>query len=100
MAASAIILISAIALYLPTVHHPFANLDDMGYVYENPHVLDGLTWGTIKWAARSFEHNNWHPLTWLSHALDSQLFGIDPAGHHATNLAFHALNAVVVFWVM
>ena len=100
LAASAIILISTIALYLPTVHHPFANLDDMGYVYENPHVQDGLTWGTIKWAARTFERNNWHPLTWLSHALDSQLFGIDPAGHHATNIAFHAINAVVLFWVM
>ena len=100
LAASLVLLIAACLLYLPTVHHPFANLDDQGYVYENPQVQDGLTWTTIKWSIRTFEQHNWHPLTWISHAIDSQLFGIDPAGHHAMNIAFHALDAVVLFWVL
>jgi hypothetical protein len=97
---SAVLLIAASLLYLPIVHHPFANLDDQGYVYENLHVQEGLTWDTIKWALRTFDDNNWHPLTWISHALDCQLFGIDPAGHHAMNIVYHAVDVVVLFWVL
>ena len=82
------------------MHDPFANIDDMGYVYENLHVQAGLTWETIKWAALAFDDNNWHPLTWISHAVDCQLFGIDPAGHHAMTIVFHALDALVLFWVL
>ncbi len=100
IALSLVLLIASSLLYLPIIHHPFANIDDQGYVYENLHVQDGLTWGTIKWAARTFDDNNWHPLTWLSIALDCQMFGIDPAGHHAMNIVYHALDAVVLFWVL
>jgi protein O-mannosyl-transferase len=92
-------LVSAL-LYLPIIHHPFANIDDQGYVYENLHVQEGLTWDTIRWSAFSFEDSNWHPLTWLSIALDCQLFGIDPAGHHAMNIVYHAIDVVVLFWVL
>ncbi len=100
VALSLVLLIASSLLYLPIVHHPFANIDDQGYVYENLHVQDGLTWPMFKWAARSIEDSNWHPLTWISHALDCQLFGIDPAGHHAMNIVFHAVNGVVLFWVL
>lgn len=102
---SLLLLVATLALYYPVVHHPFANLDDSGYVYGNPHVQDGLTWSTVKWAFTSFgpvtpEVPDWHPLTWLSHALDCQLFDVDPAGHHVVNLVWHSLDAVVLFWVL
>ncbi len=97
---SVVLALASALLYLPIVHHPFANIDDMGYVYENLHVQEGLTWDTIKWAALSRDDSNWHPLTWLSIALDCQLYGIDPAGHHAMNIVYHTIDAVVLFWVL
>ncbi len=97
---SLVLLAATIALYLPVIHHPFVNMDDMGYVYENLHVQDGLSWPTIKWAILSFDDNNWHPITWFSHALDCQMFGIDPAGHHVMNAIWHAVDVVVLFWVL
>ena len=72
----------------------------MGYVYENLHVQEGLTWPTIKWAIRTFDDNNWHPVTWISHSLDCQMFGIDPAGHHIMNAMWHSVDVVVLFWVL
>ena len=102
---SLLLLVATLGLYYPVVHHPFANLDDRGYVYGNPHVQDGLTWTTVKWAFTSFgpvtpEVPDWHPLTWLSHALDCQMFDVDPAGHHAVNIVWHSLDAVTLFWVL
>ena len=95
-----LLLAATLALYLPVVHHTFANLDDIGYVTGNPQVQDGLTWPTIKWALLTFAEDNWHPLTWLSHSLDCEMFDLDPAGHHAVNAIWHALDAVVLFWVL
>lgn len=100
LAISAALLIATMALYYPVIHHPFANMDDMGYVYENLHVQEGLTWPTIKWSMVTFDDNNWHPVTWLSHSLDCQLFGIDPAGHHIMNALWHSVDVVVLFWVL
>jgi protein O-mannosyl-transferase len=97
---SLVLLVATVALYYPVIHHPFTNVDDQGYVYENLHVQDGLTWNTFTWAMRTFDDSNWHPLTWFSHALDCQLFGIDPAGHHAMNMAWHAVDAVLLFWIL
>ncbi|MGO9305849.1 MAG: hypothetical protein ACLP3R_19495 [Candidatus Korobacteraceae bacterium] len=97
---SLVLLAATIALYFPVIHHPFANMDDMGYVYENLHVQDGLTWPTIKWALLTFDDNNWHPVTWFSHSLDCQLFGIEPAGHHMMNAVWHSVDAMVLFWVL
>jgi hypothetical protein len=97
---SAALLIATMALYYPVIHHPFANLDDMGYVYENLHVQDGLSWPTIKWAITTFDDNNWHPVTWISHSMDCQMFGIDPAGHHIMNALWHSVDVVVLFWVL
>jgi protein O-mannosyl-transferase len=97
---SLVLVFATSLLYLPIIHHPFANMDDSGYVYQNLYVQDGLTWETIKWAALSRDDNNWHPLTWLSIALDCQMFGIDPAGHHAMAIVYHAIDGVVLFWVL
>ena len=96
---SVVLAAATILLYLPVIHHPFANLDDQGYVYENLHVQDGLTWPMLKWALTTLDDNNWHPLTWVAHATDCQLFGIDPAGHHMMAAVWHTADALVLFWV-
>jgi tetratricopeptide (TPR) repeat protein len=89
-----------IALYSPVIGHSFVVLDDSEYVTGNPHIHDGLGWNTIKWAFTSTEAANWHPLTWLSHALDYQLFALDPAGHHLDSVLIHALNAALLFLLL
>ena len=87
-------------LYNPVSHHPFVNYDDDRYVTDNSHVQNGLRWDTVKWAFTTYDEANWHPLTWLSHALDCQLFGLNPAGHHYVNVILHAVNVVLLFWVL
>lgn len=78
----------------------FTNCDDPPYVLRNEHVRAGLTLETLRWAWSSTEAANWHPATWVSHALDCTLWGLNPAGHHATSVVIHALNAVLVFLVL
>jgi hypothetical protein len=95
-----VLVFATIALYYPVHDHPFINYDDRDYVYENPQVQTGLNWSSVKWAFTTSAAGNWHPLTWLSHELDCQLFGLNPAGHHDVNVFFHALNAVLLFWVL
>src|ERR1022692_2003968 len=91
---------ATLALYYPVHHHPFVNYDDSIYVTENPHVQSGLDWDTVKWAFTTYDAGNWHPLTWLSHTLDCQLFELNPAGHHDINLLLHVLNVLLLFWVL
>jgi protein O-mannosyl-transferase len=69
-------------------------------VLPNTHVLGGLTWDNVKWAFTTCRDGNWQPLTWLSHALDCQLFGHNPIGHHCTSLLLHAANAVLLFLLL
>jgi protein O-mannosyl-transferase len=95
-----VLAVAAVALYYPAIHHPFVNYDDDGFVTENVHVQSGLNWDTVEWAFTTYDTANWHPVTWLSHALDCQLFQLDPAGHHGTNVLLHALNAVLLFWIL
>jgi Flp pilus assembly protein TadD len=95
-----LLVVATLALYNPVIHHPFVNFDDDRYVTDNIHVRAGLHWETVTWAFTSFDEANWHPLTWLSHALDCQLFGQNPAGHHYANVLLHALNVVLLFWVL
>jgi len=95
-----VLVVATIVLYYPAIHHPFVNYDDDGYVTENHHVQSGLTWDTVAWAFTSYDQANWHPVTWLSHALDWQLFQLDPAGHHGTNVLLHALNVALLFWIL
>ena len=87
-------------VYLPVVHNGFVNYDDPDYITNNPHVQAGLTWPGIVWAFQSGEASNWHPLTWISHMMDCQLFGLNPAGHHLTSLLFHTANALLLFIVL
>ena len=80
--------------------HEFVHYDDDKYVMENPHVPTGLTRESIKWAFTATHASNWHPLTWLSHMLDCQLYGLNPRGHHVSSLLFHAANTVLLFLVL
>ncbi len=94
-----------VAVYSPLHAHPFAALDDGPYFYGNPHVRAGLTQDTVKWAFTSMgsvtpDVPDWHPVAWLSHALDSEIFGPAPAGPHDVNLLLHGLNAVLLLWVL
>jgi tetratricopeptide (TPR) repeat protein len=83
--------------FLPTLRQGFITYDDPIYVSENAHVKGGITWANAAWAMRSTEASNWHPLTWLSHMADCSLYGIEPWGHHLTNVLLHALNALLLF---
>jgi tetratricopeptide (TPR) repeat protein len=85
------------ALYWPMTHHEFIAFDDDGYITGNPHVNAGLTWSGVAWAFQSGYAANWHPLTWLSHMLDCQWYGLNPGGHHSTNLLFHLANTLLLF---
>jgi tetratricopeptide (TPR) repeat protein len=89
-----------LALYNPVNRHPFVNYDDDRYVTENSHVRQGLTGDTIAWAITSTEQANWHPLTWMSHALDVSLFRLNPAGHHFTSILIHIVNAILLFLLL
>jgi tetratricopeptide (TPR) repeat protein len=86
--------------YNPIIHNGFIGYDDSEYITDNPHVRAGLTWATVQWAFTTYFFANWHPLTWLSHALDCQLFGLNPAGHHYVNVLLHALNAGLLFLLL
>jgi len=95
-----LLLVITLALYNPVSRNGFVNFDDDRYVTGNPYVRAGLHWKTIAWAFTSLDQANWHPLTWLSHALDCQLFQLNPAGHHYINLLLHAANALLLFLIL
>jgi hypothetical protein len=78
----------------------FTNYDDHAYVTDNPYVKAGLTNQSVSWAFTKSHANNYHPLTWLSHMLDCQLFELDPSWHHLTNLWFHIANTLLLFWLL
>jgi hypothetical protein len=87
------------AVFGQTLAHEFVDYDDNDYVFENPVVAQGLTFKGIVWAF-SFHACNWHPLTWLSHMLDCQLYGLNPAGHHLTNVLLHTATVIALFLVL
>jgi protein O-mannosyl-transferase len=84
-------------VYWPVFSGGFLNYDDPQYVTQNPPVRAGLTWDSVGWALTARHSSNWHPLTWISHMLDCELYGLQPAGHHATNLFFHVVNTLLLF---
>ena len=93
-------LVVAVALiYGRTLGHDFVNYDDPNYVVENAHVRAGLSLEGFRWALTTFHASNWHPLTWLSHMLDCQVFGLNPGRHHLVNLLLHLANAILMFLV-
>src|SRR5271168_190394 len=95
-----LLVVATLAFYNPIVHNQFIDFDDSNYIVKNPQIRSGLTWNTVKWSFTTFREGNWHPLTWLSHSLDYQLFQLDPAGHHYTSLLLHAFNAVLLFLLL
>ncbi len=94
------LVVSVFAIYWQTRGHAFIEYDDQIYLFENPHVRSGLSLENIQWAFSSVYAANWHPLTWISHMLDVELFGMNPAGHHLTSVFLHAVNAVLLFTLM
>jgi protein O-mannosyl-transferase len=92
--------LTTVALYERCLSNDFINFDDRTYINENGHLRSGVTLETVHWAFTTYSAGNWHPLTWLSHALDVQVFGLNPTGHHAVNVLLHALNAVLVFLLL
>jgi len=96
-----LLLIAAVlGVYGPVVGHDFINFDDPEYITENHRVRAGLTPGNLLWAMTATEHSNWHPLTWMSHMLDVDLFGIDPGMHHLVSVLIHSVNAVLIFYTL
>jgi protein O-mannosyl-transferase len=92
-----LLILVTLALYWPATVHDFVNFDDPDYVTANAHVQSGLSWEGVKWACWSPVCCNWHPLTVWSHMLVCQAFGLNPWGHHLTNVLLHALNAGLAF---
>ena len=78
----------------------FIDYDDHVYITKNIHIRDGITKQAIQWAFTTVDAANWHPLTWMSHMLDVQLFGFNPHWHHLTNLLFHIANVLLLFFVL
>jgi tetratricopeptide (TPR) repeat protein len=87
-------------VYLPAARDGFVNYDDQDYVTENSVVQKGLTWTGIKWAFTTSHASNWHPVTWLSHMADCELFGLNAGAHHLVNVLFHTANVVLLFLLL
>jgi len=98
--ALALVLVLAVAaVYGQSFRHEFLSYDDDTYIYNNPAVTGGLSWKGLRWAF-GYHAGNWHPLTWLSHMADSQVFGLWAGGHHLVSAGFHAANAIVLMAVL
>ena len=94
------LLVAVILAYVPVFNANFVNYDDGGYVTKNSWVKQGLHWENVKWAFTTLHFANWHPLTWLSHMLDVELFGLKAGGHHVTSVVLHALSTVLIFLIL
>lgn len=90
----------AVAPYLQTIHYGFVNFDDGVYVADNVVVQQGLTGSNWTWALTTMSAGNWHPITWLSHMLDCQMFGLRPGWHHLVNALLHGVNTILLFVVL
>ncbi|HEY4580396.1 MAG TPA: hypothetical protein VIG89_05115, partial [Candidatus Acidoferrales bacterium] len=88
------------AVYAPVRNYGFIGFDDPEYVSQNSHVLRGLTWEGVRWAFSTGYFANWHPLTWLSHMLDVQVYGTYAGGHHITNVLLHITNTLLLFGLL
>src|SRR5262249_59190899 len=97
---SFVLLAATLFVYSRALMCSFVEYDDAEYVTENPLVGRGLTLAGWRWAWTTFHACNWHPLTWLSHMLDCQLFGLEPAAHHLTSVLFHLANTLLLFLVL
>lgn len=98
--AGALLVLATLAVYARVAGHEFVGYDDPGYVTANPVVQRGLSLDGVAWAFTTTAMSNWHPVTWLSHLLDVQCFGLAPAGHHLVSVALHALSAALLFLLL
>jgi protein O-mannosyl-transferase len=89
-----------LAVFSQALRCSFVGLDDPDYVTLNTNIQHGLNWRSVAWAFTTGHAANWHPLTWMSHTLDCQLYGLDPAGHHLTNLLLHLASSVLLFLLL
>ncbi|HLM79726.1 MAG TPA: hypothetical protein VK302_03745 [Terriglobales bacterium] len=96
----ALLVLATLLLYGRVTHHEFLDYDDSQYVTKNVHVRTGLNLGNVVWAFASFHEANWHPLTWLSHQADCQLFGLNSGSQHLVNVALHATNVLLLFLLL
>lgn len=94
---SIILALATLIAFLPALNCGFINYDDPGFVYENAQVASGFSVEGIRWALTATRMSNWHPLTWISHMADCQLYGLNPQGHHATSLMLHIFNTLLLF---
>jgi len=92
--------IGTLLVYWPARHFEFTNYDDADYVDRNPTVTKGLTAEGVRWAFTTGHMANWHPLTWLSHMLDCQLWGVKPGAHHMMSVVLHAAATVALFFAL
>ena len=95
-----ILILLTLVVYWQVKDFNFAGYDDELYITENLHVQSGLTIESVKWAFTTYHAGNWHPVTWLSHMLDIELYGLNPMGHHWTNLQFHIANTLLLFFIL
>src|SRR5580693_4721584 len=95
-----LLFLGTVLLYYPALQNKFVNYDDPAYITSNFQVQQGLTSGNLAWAFTSTAEANWHPLTWISHMLDVQLFGLKPPGHHSQSILWHALNVLLLFLLL
>jgi Flp pilus assembly protein TadD len=95
-----LLVLATVVVYWQVANHDFIHHDDTQYVSENPHVQTGFTRQSLVWAFTTTHAANWHPLTWLSHMLDCQLYDLNPMGHHLTNLLLHLANTLLLFIVL
>lgn len=94
------LVVATLAAFWQATGCEFINYDDPSYVYGNPHVTTGLSFANIRWALTTTQMSNWHPLTWISHMADCQLYGLNPYGHHLTSVLLHVLNTVLLFLLL
>jgi len=92
--------VTTMAVFLPVARHGYVNYDDSDYVTANTHVQSGLRWENVVWAFKSGHASNWHPLTWMSHMLDVQLFGQKAGAHHLVSLGFHIANTLLLLLLL
>src|SRR4051794_19332646 len=96
---AALLVVMVTGVFLPAIDNDFVGYDDPLYVTGNPQVKQGITWNGLEWAFRSREAGNWHPLTWVSHMLDCQLFDLHAWGHHLTSVLLHVFSTALLFAV-
>jgi Flp pilus assembly protein TadD len=97
LAGAAVLLIAVTLTFFPAIHNGFVDFDDPLYILENPHVQSGFDWQGVKWAFTTGRGANWHPITWLSHLMDYELFKLRPWGHHLTSVILHVANTILLF---